>query len=174
MPNNLHQQAVYLVSGLPQTENRPADNYSGGQLGSRFTVLDPQDSNKAKGYQLVKNDSAMDVNPAANSVAWWRDATGYTVTTDSSFAGRGNVAGVYLMSVTLGYICCIQQKGPCPVAFTTGTPLATGLFAVPSATDGTADAIAAGSPATYPPLGVTVSVATANVATVELDLPGRE
>lgn len=179
MPNNNFQQTVYLQSGLPQTENRPADAYSGGQLGSRFTVVDPADANKAKRYQLVQNDSAMDAVPFAGAVAFWRDATGYTVTTDVSFGGRGNPAGIYLLAVTLGNICCIQQKGPCSVKGVdspTSAPDTSGKIVIPSATDGKADVLGAGSSATYPPLGVAVGTqdATSKLFTVELDLEGRE
>lgn len=174
MPNNIIQQTPYLQSGLPQNENRLPDGYSGGQLGSRFTFKDPEDSNIAKKYQLVQADSVMDVVPADNLVAYWLEASGYRVTTDVSVAGRGKPAGIFRTAVTLGNICCIQIGGPGDVLFSAGTPDATGLIAIPTATDGQAQALAAGTAATYPPLGVTLSTAVANVARVELQLPGRE
>lgn len=173
MPNVPFQQTVFLQSGDPLAENRAADGYSGGQLGSRFVVKDPNDSNKAKGFQLVQLDSAVTVATSQGAVAWWRNASGYLVTTSVAAAGRGNVAGVFGCAVTVDYICCIQQSGPAPVQVSSGTPADTGNFAIPSATDAKADAVAAGTASTYPPMGDFVSVATAGVATVNLTLPGR-
>lgn len=176
MANNNFQQTPYLQSGLPQTENRPPDGYSGGQLGVRFTFNDPQDSNIGKRYQLIQADSVMDVVPYDGAVAWWLSNSGYLVTTDVSAAGRGNVAGVFRTSLTLGNVGVIQLGGPGDVDYSAGTPLATGLIAIPTATDAKAEALAAGSAATYPPLGVTVS-ASATSGTLyrtELQRPGRE
>ncbi len=177
MPNNRLQQTPWLQSGLPQSENRPATTQNmDGQLGIRFTFRDPSDSNIAKEYQLVQADSVMDVAPYAGAVAYWLANTGYRVTTDVSVAGRGNRAGVFLNSLTLDYIGCIQLAGKGNVDIDTGTPTAAGLFVVPSASDAKATVIAAGSPATYPALGRTVS-ATASSGTlypVELECPGRE
>lgn len=184
MPNNQNQQAVFLQSGDPLTENRPADSYSGGQLGMRFTVIDnTANPPQAKRFQLVQMDSVVDVAASQGAVAWWRNATGYVVTTDVSVAGRGNVAGVFgglidagvaTGSGTLGNIGCIQIGGPAPVQFSSGTPLNTGLFVQPTATDAKAEAVAAGTEADYPPMGVTVSASSGGLATVQLDLPGRQ
>ena len=175
MPNSNFQQTPFLQSGSPITENRPMDGLGAGQLGSRFTFIDPAD-NVAKRHQLIQADSVMDVVPYAGAVAYWLANTGYLVTTDVSVAGRGNVAGVFTTAVTLGYVGCIQIKGKGPADVDTGTPLATGLFVVPSASDGKATVIAAGSPATYPALGRSVSATAISntVYPVELDLPGRE
>ncbi len=177
MPNNNFQQTPWLQSGLPQSENRPSGTQNmDGQLGIRFTFNDPADANIAKRYQLVQADSVMDVVPYSGAVAYWLANTGYRVTTDVSVAGRGNRAGVFLGALTVNQIGCIQiaGKGPCDVD--TGTPLATGLFVVPSAADAKATVIAAGSPATYPALGRTVSATaiSGTVYPVELECPGRE
>jgi hypothetical protein len=175
MPNNYPQPTVYLASGSPEDENRLPDGYSGGQLGSRFTVIDKADSNKAKGYQLVKADSVMDVEPSEGAVAYWLEASGYLVTTDVSAAGRGNVAGVFRNAVTLGNICCIQQQGSSTVQVQTGTPSAAGLEVIPSATDAKADVMTAGTAATYPIMGLSRSTASGSpsVFTADLTLGGR-
>lgn len=172
---NVHSdQTPYLQSGLPQSENRPPDGYSGGQLGYRFNFVDPTDG-VAKRYQLIQADSVMPVVPAAGLVAHWLANTGYIVTTDVSVAGRGNRAGVLLNALTLGNIGCIQIGGKHDaVKFAAGTPDATGLIVIPTATDGEAQALAAGTAASYPPLGRTVGTATGAYAPVELECPGRE
>ena|SRR5689334_12352715 len=174
MPNNNFQQTPYLQSGLPQDENRAQDSYSQGQLGSRFTFNDPEDSNIAKRWQLVLQDSVADVVPSAGGVAWWRDVSGYRVTGDVSVAGRGNVAGIYQGLISPDYVGCIQIGGPGNVLFSAGTPDATGLIVIPTATDLSAQALAAGSAATYPPIGTTLGTATNNLARVEINLPGRQ
>jgi hypothetical protein len=164
MPNNNQQQAIYLQSGLPTTENRAPDSYSGGQLGSRFTLAPNNGGNphnEAQEWQLVVNDSVMDVLPTAGAVAWWIDRAAYRVTTDVSAAGRGNVAGVYGGASSLGYVTCIQKKGPISaIQVSAGTPSAAGLFLIPTATDAKAEALAAGTAATYPVIGKTTSVAS--------------
>jgi hypothetical protein len=176
MPNNNQQQAVYLQSGLPTTENRPPDGYSGGQLGSRFTLA-VQDggnpTNKAQEWQMVVNDSIMDVEPSPGAVAWWIDRDAYRVTTDVSAAGRGNIAGVYPMASDLGNVCCIQKKGPTTsagVQIGAGTPSAAGLFLIPHSTDAKAEALAAGTAPTYPVLGKTTSVASGSPSACQADL----
>lgn len=173
MPNDRWQDALYLQSGSPETEHRVADGYSGGQLGSVIIVKDKADASKAKGYQLVQNDSAMDVLPYAGAVAWWRNATGYVVTTDVSVAGRGNVAGSFRCVSAVNEIVCVQQKGPGTVDFSAGTPSAAGLIVIPTATDATAEALAAGTAATYPPIGVTVGVVSGSLAVVEHNIDPR-
>lgn len=175
MPNNNIQQAQFLQSGNPETETRATDLYP-GLVGSHLVVQDPLDSKKAKEYQCILTDSVMDVVPAANLVAYWLDQAGYRVTTDVSVAGRGNPAGILRCAAGLDKIAYIQIKGECEVEFQgspTAAPTAAGLIVIPSATDGVADCLAAGSAATYPPLGTSASTATANVATVNLNLPGR-
>lgn len=177
MPNNINNQTPFLLSGLPQNENR-TKTYGGyqGQLGYRFTFDDPEDSNKSKRWQLVERDSHDTGALTAGQVVYWNAAYGYGVTSSISGAmGRGGVAGVVQGDIDPGQIGCIQIGGPALVTGpTVGTATAAGLFAIPSATVGTFDAIAAGSAATYPPIGLTRSTASGGQATVELQLPGRE
>ena len=181
MPNNYGMQPVYLQSGDPETENTATLSYP-GLLGSRFTVIQPSrspaaaEAGRAKTYQLIKTDSTMSVAPYVGAVAWWSDKTQYLVTTSPTALGRGRVAGVFQNAITPGYYGCIQTRGPATVKFVdapTANPTAAGLFVIPSATAGKADCLAAGSAATYPPLGVSSGVydATNTVAVVDLDVP---
>ena len=173
--NNNFNQTPFLQSGNPALEHRLPDSYSKGQLGQRFTFDDPTDQNAGKRWQLVDRDSHDTGVITAGQVVYWNGIYGYTITTSISAAlGRGGVAGIAQCAIAAGEVGCIQLGGPSLVTFTSGTPTAAGLFAIPSATEGTADAIAAGGAATYPPIGLTRSTATNNQATVELQLPGRE
>lgn len=178
MPTNQNQQAVFLQSGDPLTENRPADSYSGGQLGSRFTVQDDGiNSGTPRRFQMVQLDSAMDVAPTAGAVAWWRNSSGYVVTTDVSVAGRGNVAGVFGGALTVDYIGCIQIGGRASVQIQTSptaVPDNTGKLVIPSATDAKADVLAAGTAASYPPLGTSAGFLSGGLADVDLNLEGRQ
>jgi len=179
MPNNYPQPTVYLQSGDPNTCIQ--DNLYPGQLGSRFAIIDPDGATLppgAKIYQLVKLDSnAMTTLPFAGAVAWWVSRTNYTVSTSISTAGgRGKVAGVFLTAVTAAQVAaqkvvCIQIAGHANVTYVdspTATPDATGLFVIPSATDGKADCLAAGTAATYPKLGESAGAATNHVGIVNL------
>jgi hypothetical protein len=115
----------------------------------------------------------MTVTPFKGAVAWWSDSANYLVTTSSS--NRGRVAGVFQGAITLGNYGFIQTKGPATVKFidgVTAAPTAAGLIVVPSATDGKADCLAAGTAATYPSMGVSLSyVAPLAEGVVELDVP---
>jgi hypothetical protein len=182
-PRNV--QPVFLQSGDPTLERRDPDSYSGGQLGQTFEQPDiGNDPPTPAKWQIVKTDSVMDVQPYDGAVAYWLDRANYVVTTDVSVAGRGNVAGVFRDSsapqdtathnIGLGQICCIQKKGEeTQVNFVnspTAAPTAAGLIVIPSATDGQADCLAAGSPATYPELGKSVGTATNHFAAVALNV----
>ncbi len=181
MPNNPSQRPTFLQSNSPLTENRVAGGLGSydGQIGTQFPWRDPSNpDNKQLFFQLVQLDSAVDVAPTAGAVAWWRNTTGYVVTTDVSVAGQGNVAGVFGGAVDVGNICCVQQKGPANVQVQTSptaAPSNTGQFVIPSSTDAKANWLGAGSAATYPPLGVSAGFASGSpsVAQVELDLEGR-
>lgn len=189
MPNNQNQQAVFLQSGDPTIECRAADSYAAGQLGQRFTVIDPTDG-YAKRFQVAQCDSVMDVAPYEGAVAFWLNDQTYRVTTDVSLAGQGNVAGVFRNRTGTGVgdgtagstnfpntIVCVQIGGRAPVDFSAGTPSTAGLIVVPTSTDAKAEALAAGTAATYPPMGVTKSatgVPSGTLAQVDLDLEGLQ
>lgn len=180
-PNGWDQPTVYLQSGDPENEN-VSSLHAPGMLGVRFTVKNPprvapgEQRGRSKSYQLVQTDSTMSVAPYSGAVAWWSDKTRYLVTTSPTALGRGRIAGVFRNAATPGYYTCVQVKGPSPVKYVdapTAAPTDDGLFVIPSATAGKADCLAAGSAATYPPLGV--SAGTRNPLTsegiVDLDVP---
>lgn len=192
MPNRWDQSAVYLQSGDPEKENVVTLAYP-GQLGTRFTILEsgpaatiygtgvPTPPKRARTYQLVQTDSTAATAPFPNAVAFWSDKTKFLVTTSASKLGRGRIAGRFPDNGTGGSIApgnygCVQQYGPGVVKFIAGptsTPDATGKFVIPSATDGLADCVAAGSASTYPQLGYSASAFDAvNLqAIVDLDVP---
>lgn len=191
MPNRWEQTAVYLQSGDPEKENVASLLYP-GQLGTRFTIVEKGPPAtiygtgtfppaRSKTYQLVGTDSSMATAPFPNAVAWWADKTQYQVTTSVSKLGRGRVAGRFPDNGTGGSIAkgnfgCIQTYGPGVLRFQAGptaSPTVAGLIVIPSANDGQADCLAAGSAATYPILGYSAGVFdAANLqGVVDLDVP---
>lgn len=172
-PNVNSYVPVYLQSGDPEGEN-VVTLKALGTLGLRFTR---ETTDGVKGYQIVKTDSAMTVNPYSGAVAWWSAQASYLVTTSPTALGRGRVAGVFRNAITPGRYGCIQWKGYCPnvkgIDNLTAEPTAVGLFVIPSATAAKADVLAANSAATYPPLGRTVGTRNLGDQTfaVDLDVP---
>lgn len=180
-PQGWMMPPVFLQSGDPEQENNVTLAYK-GQLGMRFTVIQPSrsapgaESGRSKGYQIVRTDSTMTVAPFLGAVAWWSDKTQYLVTTSPTALGRGRIAGVFQNAITPGNYGCVQVEGPATVKFidaVASAPTAAGLFVIPSATAGKADTLAAGTAATYPTLGVTAGVYDAAQAqgVVDLDVP---
>lgn len=186
MPNNVRNQPLYLgPSGDPELMNEPTLLYP-GQLGAKITIKNPGPPgvpvassavSRDKTYQLVQTDSSATVAPFKRAVAWWRDKAKYLVTTSVSTAGRGNIAGVFgnLGAPSPGNFGCVQTAGPAFVKYInapTAAPSAAGLFVTPSATDGKADCIAAGTAATYPTLGTSAGVTDGNAeGLVDLNVP---
>lgn len=182
MPNRWEMPPLYLQSGDPETENVPSMAYP-GQLGARITVKQPGPPGPAgaedyrfKRYQYVQTDSTMTVAPFKGAVAWWANKTKYLVTTSVTALGRGRIAGVFQNAITPGYYGCVQIGGPATVKFidgVTAAPTEAGLIVIPSATDGKADCLAAGTAASYPALGLSSSAYNAQNATavVDLDVP---
>lgn len=181
-PNSWFSQPVYIPGGNPETMNE-ATLDKGGQLGVRFAYVFPSRSpaNQATGagmpkaYKIVKTDSSMSVAPYDGAVAWWSNQANYLVTTTVTTTGRGRVAGVFHTAVTPGNYCTVQTKGPSKVKLTDASADATaaGLFVQPSATNGKAEVLAAGSEADYPALGRTMGMLNiaAREALVDLDVP---
>lgn len=180
-PIGWNQQATYIQSGDPETENTPTLQYP-GLLGSRVYIKQPNrsqagaEAGRDKGYQLIRTDSTMTVAPFQGAVAWWSDKTQYLVTTTVTTLGRGRVAGVFQNAIGLGNYGYIQIEGPATVKFidaVAAAPTIAGLFVIPSATNGKADTLAAGTAATYPTLGVTAGAydATNALGVVDLDVP---
>lgn len=185
-PNGWFSQPVYIPSGDPETMNEPSLLY-GGQLGIRFNyqnpprIANPGETNTGedglpKAYKLVKTDSSMAVAPYDGAVAWFSDQANNVVTTIVTTLGRGRVAGIFKGAVTPGNFTCVQVKGKGAVKFVdapTAAPTAAGLLVIPSATNGKADCLAAGSAATYPLIGRsagTLQGGTA-MALVDIDVP---
>jgi len=182
---NRKEQAVFLQSGDPTRERRPVagDSYVGGQLGQRFSAPDSTNG-LAADWQIVETDSVMDTLPYDGAVAWWADRTAYLVTTKiANTGGRGNVAGIFRDSsapqdpathnIPVSSVVCIQKKGQAQVNFVdnpTSAPTAAGLFVIPSASDAKADCLAAGTAASYPAIGKSLSTATNHYANVDIDI----
>ncbi len=179
MPNNIRNQTVYVRSGDPSTD-WDTTLYAPGQLGARTTIKQPSpggsagaEDNRIKTFQQILTDSTMTTAPYDGAVAWWSDKTRYLVTTSPTALGRGRVAGVFPGAVPVGYYGWVQTQGPATVKVVdapTAVPSGVGQFVIPSATAGKADVLAAGSAATYPPLGVTAGSWNAAAATVIVDL----
>src|SRR6267142_529508 len=157
-PIDFGQQAYYLQSGDPESENTPTLAYP-GQLGIRFTVTQPQrgavgaEEGRSKRYQLIKTDSSMSVAPYKGAVAWWSDKTQYLVTTSAT--NRNRVAGAFQNAITPGNFGCIQFGGPASVKRidTPAAPVAVGSTIIPSSSDGKADNLAVGTAPTHTVMG---------------------
>lgn len=184
MPNNAPQPTVYIPTFDGNIEHGGFDaTVYAGQLGSR--VIIKESDGTARTYQRVVNDSSVNNVPAEALVAFWRDRAAYKVTMYIADAGRGNVAGVFRNNDTgaLGTLaasdgCFIQIGGPSQVKFVdspTAAPTTAGLIVIPSATDGKADCLAAGSAATYPAMGTSAGTqdGTTKKALVQLTLDGQ-
>lgn len=182
MPHNVRNQTCYVTTGDPETVDDHV-MYAPGQLGCRVTLKQPGppgspgvEHYRDKTYQYVRLDSTMAVAPARGSVMWWADRARYLVTTDPT-GRRGQIAGVYQRlggPEFLDNYCYIQVQGPAIVQYIaqpTAAPDTTGLFVIPSAVAGSADCLAAGVAATYPPLGTSMSaVNPANQGIVNLNI----
>ena len=200
MPYNIRNQTAYISTGDPETVNDPRP-YAPGMLGARVTIKQPTvgtpistgvgEQYRFKTFQYVQTDSTMTVAPFKGAVAWWSNKASYLVTTTVTTLGRGRIAGVFenddtgryapgglASPITLGNFCFIQTQGPGLVKFVdapTAAPTAAGLLVIPSATNGKADCLAAGSSATYPILGLSASTfanidGSNTLALVDLDI----
>lgn len=159
MANRQHDQIQWVQSGDAATVDSPTNLYP-GQLGGVYTDDD------AKQWQYVQGDSSMSVDPFPGAVVWWYDKANFKVTTDPT-GRRGEVAGVIARLDRLGNELAsgpsagnyffIGKGGHNHVVkgidAVTAAPAGGGQFVIPSATDGKADVLAAGTAASYPPLG---------------------
>ena len=183
MANGFFSQPVFIPGGDPDGMNEPTLEYP-GQLGIRFSYTIPPratpsnttGAGSARTYKLIKTDSTMAVAPYAGAVAWFYDQVNAIVTTTVAALGRGRVAGVFRNAITPGNYGCILVKGLASVKFidgVTAAPTAAGLIVIPSATNGKADCLAAGSAATYPIIGRSAGAYDAPNATalVDVDVP---
>ena len=183
MPNNIRIQPLYLPNGQDPAQFNIAESdwrYPGMIGGSATMILgtagSSTDPRGSKTIQLVRTDSTMTTAPFNGASAWWKNKLTYQVTTDPT-SRRGQIAGVFLGAVTPGRLAIIQTGGRHgQVKFVdapTSTPDATGKIVVPSGTAGKADALAAGTAATYPAMGVTAGTydAVNAVCAVDLNIP---
>lgn len=166
----------FIQDGDPMGSNESTLQYP-GELGLESIAKCNDGIDRT--MQRVQNDSAPAVAVTAGMVAWWvTEHPSYRVTPAAAQAGggRGRVAGIYPCVVSTDYYTLIVKKGQAtPVLFVdapTAAPDATGLFVVPSATNGKADCLAAGSAPTYPPIGKTVGAqdGTTKLANVDVDV----
>lgn len=159
-------QPLYVQSGDPETVNDSASKiFAIGQLGKYITIKRPGPAGTAAGsaedyrdhtYRYVRTDSTMSTAPYLGAVAWWSDKSRYLVTTSPTATARGQIAGIFKNSYSpLGGYVYIQTSGPSTVKFVDApaAAIAVGVAAIPSATAGKADTVAAGTAPTYPVLG---------------------
>ncbi len=175
---NLHGdllQTIYLPNGGDPENQNEASLQQPGMLGGR--VINPSTSGN-KEYQLVQVDSSTTNTPAGTvydgATAWWSNRDRFLVGTAPGALGRGNVAGVFVNAATPGRYTCVQVVGRHDqvklIDGVTASPTAAGLFIIPSATNGKADCLAAGSAATYPVLGRSASTLNLADSTCQVDL----
>lgn len=188
-PSGWFSQPVFIPGGDPEGMNEPSLAYP-GQLGIRFNYTNPprtipaaegsaltNEDGTPKAYKLVKTDSTMTVAPFDGAVAWFSDQNQNVVTTTVTTLGRGRVAGIFKNAVTPGNFCCIQVKGKGQVRFIDAVVVANvtaaGNFVIPSATNGKADVLAAGTASSYPQIGRTAGTIQGGSASaiVDIDVP---
>jgi len=185
-PNSWFSQPVYIPGGDPENMNEPSLLYP-GQLGIRFAYKNPPRTQPSgvtgqgtpKAYKLVQTDSSMATAPYDGAVAWFANQGTYLVTTTVATLGRGRIAGVFRRTsggtITPGNFTCVQVKGLGMTKLTDGSINSTGVgeFVQPSATNGKAEVVAAGTEADYPPLGRGAGMINipAREALVDLDVP---
>jgi hypothetical protein len=153
-PIDYGQQAYYLQSGDPESENSPGLAYP-GQLGIRFTVTQPSraavgvEEGRSKRYQLIKTDSTMSVAPYKGAAAWWSDKSQYLVTTNAT--NRNRIAGAFQNAVTPGNFGCIQIGGPasCKMLDADMGAVAIGDAIIPSSTNAKFTRVAVGTAPTH-------------------------
>jgi hypothetical protein len=137
-------QILEITTANPATVNDAAigSTVSGsprnaGQLGAIYH-LDKATADKLSlkpgFYQYVQTKSDSTASPAAGLVALWSDRASFIVTPDTSAAAAGQIAGVYLGSLTKGNYGFIQIAGQATVKFvdsiTKATPAAGDLVIV--------------------------------------------
>jgi hypothetical protein len=180
MPSIFEQNAVYLQSGDPTTEDA-ATLMEPGLLGARFTMQHPTGRGtpgvppRTKRFQYVRSDPGMATNVALGSPAYWQDKSQYLVTT--SPAALNQVAGVFSNATgSKGTYQCIQVGGPCPIKLSGAnvTAAASGDMVIGGAV-GLGVLVASGTALTNIPFGrvsfpLVKDVPNALV-TVDLDLP---
>jgi len=172
-------QSQYLPNGgnVGETNIALASFRYPGSIGTFFSnkFKDVDGVWRRKVYMLVKTNGTLATAAEDGGVAWWSDQDNFEVTTLAT--SRGRVAGVFTNVASVSSVVFIQILGRHPgvrfLSVPTAAPTAAGLIVVPSGTAGQADALAAGTAATYPELGITVGTATGNYAPVNLSIGAR-
>jgi len=122
MPSVYENNAVYLQSGDPLTENAAALAQP-GTLGARFTMQYPTsratpataaNAPRTRRFQLVQVDALAAAAPKAGQPVYWVDRGAYKVTTAGGTL-LNQLAGVINNAATRGNYTCIQLGGPCLV-----------------------------------------------------------
>jgi len=178
MANRQHDQIQYIATGDPATDFHDRLLYPGA-LGGLYT------DDQGKQWQLVQGDSAMSVAPFPGAETWWQDKAAFKVTTAAT--NRGMHAGVVARRSKLnaelsaapgrGQYFFVQKGGRAivkTVDAVTAAPTGVGQFVVPSATAGKVDILAAGSAATYPPVGRELGWYNQVAAEVYVDLDNSD
>jgi len=157
-----------------------ADLQYPGQLGMQ--ALTKCRDGVDRDLQIVQCDSTLATAPTPGMVAYWIDdaeANGTYRVTPVVTGHRGRVAGIFaenIPTLTVDQYTAIVKKGrDVPVKLLdspTSAADASGKFVVPSATSGRADVLAAGSAATYPPIGRTSGTqdGTTKLANCQVDV----
>lgn len=173
--NNIRYQNPYLPNG-----GNPADTNIAiasfrypGQLGTIHSGLykDTDGVWRTKAFMAVKTNATLTVAPFDGCPAFWSDQDTNEV---STALVRGRLVGVFISVPSVSSVCFIQVLGRHPNVRFKGTPTATpsaaGLIVIPDAAAGAFDCLAAGTAATYPPLGHTVGAPTGNDAPVYITI----
>lgn len=168
-------QAQYVSTGDPRTVSDTELRYP-GQVGGYLTTAPRTPGGGDDVFRYVLLDSTMSVAPYDTAVAWWADREAGKVTTAAT--NRGRRAGIFTRAHQVSgagrtLACYIQVGGRKSVKLidaVTAAPTAAGLFVIPSATAAKADVLAAGTAATYPPLGVTAGTLDLGDNTCLVDL----
>lgn len=171
--NNWRYQNPYMPNGgNPEETNIPIANFRyAGQIGTIHTALykDADGVSRTKTFMLVKTNATLAVAPFNGCPAYWSNQDDNEV---STALVRGRPAGVFINVPGVSSVCFIQILGRHPNVRIKGVPTATptnaGLFVIPDSAAGACDCLAAGTAATYPPLGLSVSGLTGNDAAVFL------
>lgn len=169
---------LFFQDGNPQGMNEQVLQYP-GMLGA----IAPTQCHDGivRELQIVQVDSVLGTAPQEGALAFWKNEEQYIVTTDAAVTGFGvgRCIGVFTCAVTASYYTAIVKKGRKTnvwfVDAPTAAPSGAGLFVIPTATAGRADALAAGTAATYPPVGRTsgdVLDAADDLALCDVDVYG--
>jgi len=173
---------LFFQNGDPQGMNENVLQYP-GMLGIIAPTLCSDGITRE--LQIVQADSVMGTAPREGALAFWANEDQYLVTTNEAITGfgRGRCIGVFTCVVDIAlagsnYTAIVKKGRKTNVWFIdspAASPSGAGLFVVPHTTDGRADCIAAGSPATYPPIGRTsgtVLDAAEDLAECDVDVYG--